>query len=267
MASGDLVMLFEMNKRPKHKSIIIIQATMVLVMIACLFLSCNKESAPDCFQTAGEYTTVARSLDEFSSIELNDYLQIELYDTTSFFVEITAPKNLIPDIETSVNNGKLKIDNKNTCNFVRSFKKKITVRIYAPEFSDIQNKGTGNITGLNTIQCSYFKLENRHAAGVIKVSLHVDSTLIATHTGVSDCYLTGISTRTSLFNQGLGVVDARNLISDYTFVNNSNINDIYVNCNAYLYAALYFSGNIYYTGNPNDIDKEIVGSGELIKIN
>ncbi len=244
-----------------------ILATMAMIMIACSFLSCNKESAPDCFQTAGEYTTVARPLDEFSSIELNDYLQIELYDTTSYFVEITAPKNLIPDIETSVKSGQLKIDNKNTCNFVRSFKNKITVRIYAPEFSDIQNKGTGNITGINTIECSYFKLENRHAAGVVKVNLHTDSTLIATHTGVSDCYLTGISTQTSLFNQGLGLIDARNLISEFSFVNNSSINDVFVNSNAYLYSAIYFSGNIYYTGNPNHIDRDVRGSGKIEKLN
>jgi len=230
-------------------------------------LSCNKENAPDCFKRAGEYSTVTRMTEPFSSIELNDYIQIELYDTTIYFVEITAPRNLLPEIETSVNNGRLKIVNNNTCNLVRSFKNKITVRIYAPEFPYILNKGTGDITGMNTIECSRFEIENRQSAGVIRVNLQTDSTLILTHTGVSDCYLTGMCTNTSLFNQGLGTIDAQNLQTDYAFVNNSTINDVYVNSNIYLYAVINFSGNIYYSGNPNGIDQEIKGSGRLQHIN
>jgi len=240
---------------------------MAMSLVLLSITSCNKENAPDCFQTAGEFATVKRDLGSFQSIELNDYIQIELYDTTAYFVEIHAPRNLIPDIETDVSKGQLKIENKNTCNFVRSFKKKITVRIYAPDFSDIQNKGTGDITGINTIDCSYVKIENRHAAGVIKLNLETDSVLIATHTGVSDCYLTGHSFKTSLFNQGLGIMDARNLSSEFTFVNNSSINEMYVNSNDYLYAALYFSGNIYYSGNPNLIQTDIKGSGTLKHLN
>lgn len=229
-------------------------------------ISCNKENAPDCFQTAGSYTTVKRELESFNSIELNDYMQIELYDTNAYFVEITAPRNLIPDIRTDVNASQLKIDNKNTCNFVRSFKNKITVRIYAPDFADIQNKSTGDITSINTINCTYFKLENHHASGTIIVILQTDSTLIATHTGVSDCLLRGTSHKTSLFNQGLGIIDARHLLSNESYVNNSSINDVYVNSNGYMYSALYFSGNIYYTGEPGHIDFDRNGTGELIKL-
>lgn len=264
LVNGDLVMPFSWIKKYR---IIKLYSNLTIWFIVLSIFSCNKENAPDCFQTAGEFTTVKRDLESFQSIELNDYIQIELYDTTAYFVEIYAPKNLIPDIATDVSNSQLKIENKNTCNFVRSFKKKLTVRIYAPDFSDIQNKGTGDITGMNTIECSYVKIENRHAAGVIKLSLETDSVLIATHTGVSDCYLSGSSFKTSMFNQGLGIMDARNLSSEFTFVNNSSINDVYVNSNDYLYASLYFSGNIYYSGNPNLIQTDIKGSGALKRLN
>lgn len=236
------------------------------LLVLSTMISCNKEDAPDCFQSAGPYTTVKRELETFTSIELNDYVQIELYDTNAHFVEITAPRNLIPDIHTDVSTHQLKIENNNTCNFVRSFKNKITVRIYAPDFANIQNKGTGDITSINTLSCTYFKLENRHAAGTITLQLETDSTLIATHTGVSDCVLRGTSHKTSLFNQGLGIIDARDLISNESYVNNSSINDVYINSNGYMYSALYFSGNIYYTGQPGHIDFDRRGTGELIKL-
>jgi hypothetical protein len=239
---------------------------MATLLVLSTMISCNKENAPDCFQSAGSYTTVKRELETFTSIELNDYIQVELYDTNAYFVEITAPRNLIPDIHTNVSVNQLKIDNKNTCNFVRSFKNKITVRIYSPDFADIQNKGTGDVKSINTINCTYFKLENHHASGSITLNLETDSTLIATHTGVSDCVLSGTSHKTSLFNQGLGTIDARALLSNESYVNNSSINDVYVHSNGYMYSALYFSGNIYYGGQPGHIDFDRNGTGELIKL-
>ncbi len=253
------------NSRQAIHSYFSIAACVIILFI--LLTGCNKENAPDCFQSAGTQQTVTRHLSPFHIIELNDYIQVELYDTSAYYIEITAPKNLIPDISTKVDDGKLIIANHNTCNVVRSFKHRIRVRIYAPEFPNIQNYGTGDISSINTLVSSFFKIENHHAAGTIRLKLHVDSCLIATHTGVSDCYLVGNCSKTQLFNQGLGVIDARNLISNQSFVNNSSINDVYVNSNDYLYGAIYYSGNIYYTGNPNHIDRSIQGSGSISSAN
>lgn len=229
-------------------------------------MSCNKEDAPDCFQKAGSYETELRTIANFNSIELRDYVQIELYDSTETFVEVTAPRNLIPEIITEVKDGKLKIENRNTCNFVRSFKNKITVRIYAPQFADIQNYSTGDISCINSISSSYFKIENHDAAGIINVKLNVDSVSINTHKGVCDVICTGTSAKTMLFNQGLGVIDSRNLISIDAYVNNSSINDVYVNSGAYLFAYISMSGNIYYSGAPTLIDDQIEGSGNVISL-
>jgi hypothetical protein len=228
-------------------------------------LSCNKEKSPDCMQSAGKYETELRSLDDFEQIELRDYIQIELYDSTETFIEVTGPRNLLPDIKTDVSNGLLTIENKNTCNFVRSYKNKITVRIYAPSFPDIQNYGTGDVKSINTITSTYFKIENRKAGGTITLDLNVDSAALYTHTGVCDIKCKGTSTKTMLFNQGLGIIDARDLISTDSFVNNSSINNVYVNSNGYLFAFIQFSGNVYYTGTPNFIDTQIIGSGQVLE--
>lgn len=237
-----------------------------LTIVSFGISSCNREQAPDCFQTAGEEVKIRRETDDFTSIELRDYLQIELCDSAEKFIEITGPKNLLPDILTEVDNGTLRISNSNTCNFVRSFKKKITVRIYAPEFTDIQNHGTGDVTSVNTLKGSFFKIENRNSAGTIRLNVDLDSIAIATHTGVTDAIITGSSGRTFLFNQGVGLIDSRHLNSASVFVNNSSINDVFVNTSGYMYAYIKFSGNIYYHGQPTTIDKEIIGSGNVVEI-
>ncbi len=243
-----------------------VQKYLFAVVIVLGICSCNKENAPDCFQSAGEYATVKTSIEAFDALELRDYVQIELYDTTEYFVEITAPKNLIPDISTHVHEGKLKIENRNTCNFVRSFKNRIHVRIYAPRFTNIQNFGTGDIKCINAISDPIFKIENRNAAGTIDLNLDADTITIATHTGVSDVVVRGNSNITNLFNQGLGTIDARALTTVDAFVNNSSINNVYVNSNGYFFAFIAFSGNIFYSGNPNHIDQDIRGEGKLIRI-
>ncbi len=250
----------------KLRSLSLSVRLIAIVIVLFNFFSCNKENAPDCIQSAGEFTTIKRSLEEFDVIELRDYLQIELYDTTAYYVEITAPKNLVPDISTEVQDGRLKIVNHNTCNFVRSFKKRITIRIYAPHFEDIQNFGTGDIKSVNTISTSHFKIENRNAAGKIELDLNCDTVTLATHTGVCDIYAKGQSDVTNVFNQGLGIIDAQHLLSNNAFVNNSSINSVYVNTNGYFFALIEFSGNIYYSGIPNHIDRSIRGNGQLIKI-
>jgi hypothetical protein len=233
------------------------------MIVLSVIVSCNREDAPDCLQRAGEVKSVQRDLDDFTSIELNDYIQYELLDTAYFGVIITAPGNLISDIETDVIEKKLSIRNSNKCNFVRSYKNKITIRICAPDFRDIQNYATGDITSVNVLSGNRFSLDNRNAAGVQRISLQTDTVNLASHTGVSDAILLGDCDVVYLFNQGVGKIDARALVSNYAFVNNSSLNDVFVFSQNYLYGYIQFSGNIYYGGNPEGVDRELDGEGEM----
>ncbi len=234
--------------------------------VMALLAACNRPDAPDCLQHAGDYASEYRSLPPFSSIELNDYIQIELCDSAGYAVSVHAPENLIPEVFTSVEGGKLVVENGNSCNWVRAYNKPITVRICAPAFPDIQNFSTGDLRTVNTLECAVFKLENRHAAGVLTLALAVDSCFILTHTGVCDVIASGVSGHTELFNQGLGTTDARDLHSESALVNNSTINDVYVHATAYLFAYIGFDGNVYYAGNPGMVDQISEGSGAVIPL-
>jgi hypothetical protein len=242
------------------------QMCMMAFALVVSVVSCNKENAPDCFQSAGEFTTTERGLDNFVSVELNDYIQYELYDTAFYGVIITAPRNLIPDIQTEVKGGKLIVHNRNTCNFVRSFKKKIIVRICSPNFTDIQNYSTGDIRTVNTIQSGKFLMENRHAAGVHQLMMDADTIDIRTHAGVCDVILEGRADAVFLFNQGLGILDARAVNAVEAFVNNSSVNKVFVNSTGYLYSVIYSSGSVYYSGSPTLIDSDIQGQGQLLPL-
>ena len=242
------------------------QTSIVAFTLLLCIVSCNKENAPDCFQSAGEYTTIERGLDNFVTVELNDYIQYELCDTTFFGVIITAPRNLIPDIETEVKDGRLIIRNRNTCNFVRSFKKKITIRICAPSFTDVQNFSTGDIRTVNAMRSRKFLMENRDAAGVHQLEVDADTVIINIHTGVCDVVVQGRTQAVALFNQGLGTLDARAVSASKAFVNNSSVNKVFVNSTDYLFTVINSSGSVYYSGSPSLIDLEIQGQGQLLPL-
>jgi hypothetical protein len=242
------------------------QKFIIAITLLMSFVSCNKENAPDCFQSAGEYATTERVLENFVSVELNDYIIYELCDTNYYGVIITAPRNLIPDIETEVKDGNLSIHNRNTCNFVRSFKKKITVRICSPNFTDIQNFSTGDIRSVNPIRVRKLIIENRHAAGVQQLELDVDTIDVRTHAGVCDVVLAGSAEAVFLFNQGLGILDARSVNVVDAYVNNSSVNKVFVNSTGYLYSVIYSSGSVYYSGSPSLIHSDIQGQGQLVPL-
>jgi hypothetical protein len=239
--------------------------TRSLVAISYLLvISCNKENAPDCLKTSGKTDSEIRQTGPFNRIELRDYIHYELIDSAHTFVEIEGPENLIPKVRTDMDNGLLRISNANTCNFVRSFRHQITVRIYSPEFRNIQNYSTGNITSVNTLTGSSFQLDNRDAAGDITLRLAADTVRILSHTGVADTKVTGHCQTAHLFNQGIGRIDAAGLYSAYTFINNSSINDVHARAAQYLYALIECNGNIYCAGHPPHVDSDIEGNGQLI---
>jgi hypothetical protein len=94
--------------------------------------------------------------------------------------------------------------------------------------------------------------------------MDADTVDIKTHTGVCDVILTGNANEVFLFNQGLGILDARTLNASKAFVNNSSINNVYVNANDYLFSFIRSSGSVYYSGSPEIIDADIQGQGRLI---
>lgn len=239
----------------------------IFLLLWIVQTSCNKESAPDCFKSAGKEVTIRRSTGVFENLELEDYIHIELVDSSDYAVELIGPSNVLPKIFTEVSGNTLYIRNENTCNFVRSFKKTVTVRIYAPSISHIENRGTGDVRSVGTLSQNYLKFENRHASGSVYLAFEGDSIAIYTHTGVSDVFVSGDVIKCELFNQGIGVIDARELRAQQAFINNSSINSIYAFATDYLFSGINFSGNNHVSGHPTLIDEEDDAEGELILSN
>jgi hypothetical protein len=238
----------------------------VYLLICLVIVSCDREESPDCFQTGGETASEYRSLEAFNRLELRDYIHYELLQSAYYAIEISGPGNLLNDITTEVKDGKLTVSNDNTCNFVRSFKRTITVRIFAPHFGEIDHFASGDVSSVDTLIQSRFLLNFRNATGRVNLQLHCDTVSLFMHTGAADCIASGISKTTELFANGLGFMDASGLQTENAFIRQTSIQTLKAQASGYMYCLILSRGDVYMYDNPQHRDIEDRGDGELIFI-
>ena len=226
--------------------------------------SCNKENAPDCFKTAGEIQTEIRDLGCFTKLQLNSNLKYELVDTNFCGIEITGPKNLLPKIDAQLSDGVLKIENVNTCNFLRSFEHEITVKLYFDSITNIQNLSTGSVVSLNELKGSKLVIENKHTNGRVKLNLNCDTVYCGSPAGVNDTFLYGNVNVAELYSDAYGIIHAESLLANQVYINNASLQPIYANATSYAFVRIDDSGNVVLNQIPNLYDLVRNGSGELI---
>lgn len=119
----------------------------LLLPFICIFPSCNKEKDFDCFKSTGNIVKVFRTTPSFSKILLQGNIHLVFIPDTIQKIEIEAGENLIPKITTTVENDSLILDNRNYCNWVRSFENEVTIYIYGNPGLKLYHKGYGKVSG------------------------------------------------------------------------------------------------------------------------
>src|SRR5687768_8702224 len=103
----------------------------LIVFFATIITSCDKEDAPGLFRKAGIPIKVERILsEEFYKIDLNDDINLKLVRDTIEYIELSGPKNLLPEIKTIIEDQTLYIKNNNKVNWVRKLSQEFTAIVH-----------------------------------------------------------------------------------------------------------------------------------------
>ncbi|MEX2379301.1 MAG: head GIN domain-containing protein [Vicingaceae bacterium] len=237
---------------------------LALSLIVISLWSCKKEQMGDCFKSTGKNTTESRNLTAFSQLELHDRIELNYHYSSKYWVKVSTGENLIDGIQTKVEGNLLKIENENRCNWVRSFKHKVQVDLYAPSFSEFTYYGSGTVQFIDTLKTDFFNLELWQASGNLHLKLNAETTELKSHTGPGDIFASGKCVNLVAYLNGIGRIEAPNLISQKGLVINRKTGNILINCQSEMQAEISGQGNIEYIGNPV-IDYTNSGSGELIQ--
>lgn len=235
--------------------------------IYALLLVSACRDAGDCFHGTGTETSEFRAVSAFNSINLSGNINLNFHQDSAAAVKVTAGEHLQEGIETKTENKILYISNRNRCNWVRRFNTPISVEVSAPELNLLFiEDATGNVTFDDTLRGKEFRLDSYSGMGSYELLLDVESAILAIHTGPSDLKVAGRAGYAINYQAGYGKNDCLSLRTDHTVAVNKSTNDLKVQVGNRLDVELSGSGNIYFTGDPSEVNSRITGRGSLIKL-
>lgn len=232
-------------------------------------MGCKKAQDRSCVKSVGDQISVERALNDFNMIYLGPHLKYTLVQDTVNKVIINGGENLINFVETEVIDGKLFVTNNNKCNFLRSYKKKISVEIHLIKVQNIEYDATETVTCANQLITDYLSVSINESAGrfYLNLSAQVLYTSVGRNWGnfevVGNVNYYKADIRGNSFGNtyGLSVADSIHVIS-------YSAEELDINADGVLLRSqTHSSGNIGYIGTPVFIDHTSFGEGKLLDKN
>ena len=235
----------------------------LLFLTLLLILSCSKENAPDCFKSNGRDEYEVRHLAPFDTIEMFDKIEVTIVQGPQYQVQIIAGKNIVNGIATTVSNGLLRIQNNNTCNFVRGYKRKIKVIVTTPQVNKVYNYGVADLRFDEHFKQDLLNVRAENS-GDIYINGNYREVRSSSH-GNGDIYLNGSAQTLLIYSNGTNYTHAENFsVSDLAYISSYSLGHAYFNLNGTREFQYYIwsEGNIYYKGHPSVINN--LGNTEAI---
>ena len=230
---------------------------MLALLVPALFTSCQKINGK------GEVVTEARTVSGYSSVGLSMDATVYLTNGNEYSLEVIAQENLLPYIQTKIENDRLIIMVKH--NTVLGNHEPIQVRITAPGITGLDVSGSGLINVQNEWLGSTLET-NISGSGRISLGQVQCGMLKANISGSGDIEAeSGQAGSEDLTISGSGNIELRNVVASEVDANISGSGNVYTQATTLLDATISGSGNIYYLGNPQ-INAHVSGSGNIMKI-
>jgi hypothetical protein len=222
-----------------YKTIFIILITLALSAMACSIGTIAVNPGGQ-IQGSGNVVSENRSVSGFTSIALQGSanVYVTIGDTES--VVVKTDDNILPLIETRVQNGQLIISTKDNTSFTTSADP-VRVDVAMKSLDDIKLSGSGiiNVPELN--------------GEAINVNLP----------GSGNINVAGEVAHANINLGGSGIVSCSGLKAKSATVNLSGSGNVKVYASDSLDATLSGSGTIQYSGNPTNVSKNVTGSGSI----
>lgn len=215
-----------------------------------------------CHFTTGSGNIVSdkRSTGDFTGISVSGGIDVELKTGPVTSVSIEADDNIINHIETTVEDGVLKIRTRNLHNTSNVHMK---AYITAPNITKIKASGGGDFIAKNILK-SGDKLSFDISGGG-NITAAIDAPEVDTDiSGGGSMKLTGRTANYEAEVSGGGDLDSRDLMSEYTKVSVTGGGSAFVHASIKLVASASGGGDINYHGGAN-VEKSVSGGGSIEK--
>lgn len=247
-----------------------LQNFQIFIVFLLLLSGCRKDQWNDCFQGTGKDVTETRLLGPFSKLSIGEKFDIILVQDTTQpeQVKITAGEHIIKQLVTEVKNNTLTIKDRNTCNFVRSYTRNITIEIRVKYLDDIELFSVSNISSHDTLHFELRTVKVKNL-GLGNVNLKINAGILDVQSiNSGNIFLEGFVNILSCSIEEVSVLDARKLLCDDIYLDSHTPLDCFVNPKNKLSVKIFNKGNILYMAEPSVL-KELTeqrGTGQLLKL-
>jgi hypothetical protein len=219
-----------------NKKLFVILMIVALSLSACSVLPVNL----NIIQGSGKVTSETRNVSGFTGIDLRGSPDVDVAFGEPEAVVVEAEDNIVPLIETKVENNQLVIGLKNNTSI--STTKPIRVHVTMKSLDAITLGGSGSVTASNL------------NGDAIKLDL----------SGSGNINLSGTVQSANITLGGSGNVTCDQLKANSVKVEVSGSGNAKVYASDSLEARISGSGSIHYSGNPAQISKNDTGSGSIV---
>ncbi len=229
-------------------------------------LGCSDDK---CFHATGDYYIENRLLtDSVNRVVVDGEFDIYLTSGPKSSLTLKAGRSVLPFIESSINQGVLKIIDANQCEFFRDMGAPLEIYLTLPDLHELEFSSSGKVMSKGVLTWDTLRLNCLNGAGLIDVSYKSKVTSVQVHSGAEEVRLQGSSNQLYCYVVGYGPLDAALAPAGYVHVVHlgSNKAKVAVTSNGLLIADIRYTGDVFYQGTPSEINLIKSGSGELIKL-
>ncbi|MFD2822101.1 head GIN domain-containing protein [Lacinutrix iliipiscaria] len=242
----------------------------IYLILALCILSCDSESANDCFQESGNSIQEEFIVSDFEKILVNRNVELILKEGPDIQVIIETGENLLNDIDVKVVNNELQLTDNNICNYVRDYAS-TKVYVTAPNIThirsstqfDISSDGVLNYDSLRLLS-EDFSASGTFTVGDFKLVVNTQNLRI-TSNNISSYYISGETEDLFVgFYSGTGRFQGENLIAQNVDIYHRASNDMVVHPQLSLTGELRGTGNLISLNVPPTVEVEELYTGRLI---
>jgi hypothetical protein len=189
---------------------------------------------------SGVEATQTRELETFDKIEIDGgfILIVHVSPTVTQRVELRGDDNIVPEVVTTVSDGELELT---IDHWLVRPKLDTTIEVWVPSLSKISVSGAADM-----------RVDGLHGE---RFDLAVS--------GVSTSALSGTIDHFEVASSGANTLDARELHAKVVNINVSGAGESKVWASEQLDATVSGAGNVYYYGQPEDVQQEVSGAGSV----
>lgn len=238
------------------------KSIILLSILSISLFSCAQES----IKGNGNRITETRNLSsDFDAIESAGAFDVIIHDAPQDGkIKLEGDSNVLDKIEVEIQGSTLVLQHKKGVNFFNN-SGKVTITFNARNLKSIGLSGSGTIKAKAVQKVDDFSV-------ALSGSGDIDARVAATNvtsaiSGSGNIVLRGNTQNFKVGISGSGDVKAFQLETQNAEIGVSGSGDVEITANGNLSAAVAGSGDIYYKGNPTQINSKSGGSGDVVDAN